>query len=467
MAAKRARVGVFGVGLAAYWPQFGGLEESIRGRLAEIERAIGAWAEVADGGLVDTATLGAEVGSRFAREDLDLVCCWPGTYATSTLALPVVQRSGAPVVILNLQSVPAIDYAGADTQEVIANVGVCGVPEMAGVLLRSGIPVSVVTGTLDPGDRAWGEIEAWCIAAKVARSIRGARFGLLGHTYPGMVDMGTDLGAIHGQLGAHVEVLEMNDLERRIEEGSEEAQRAVVDWAKETFTVTNDISREEWSMGARVALGIERLVEDFALDGLAYYYRGAPGSETERTAANMILGNTMITAKGIPAAGEGDLKTAVAMVIMQGLGCGGSFCEFLTMDLVDGFFIMGHDGPADITIAAGKPAIHELSVFHGKAGGGLAVQMGADPGPVTILGMTTGADGRLVLVAAEGENLPGDVPKIGNSLNRVRLGSDVPSFMSAWCAAAPTHHVAMGLGHQVNAIRKVATLLGLELRVVA
>ena len=110
---------------------------------------------------------------------------------------------------------------------------------------------------------------------------------------------------------------------------------------------------------------------------LAYYYRGAPNSEIEQISANMILGNTLLTAEGIPAAGEGDLKTAIAMKIMHELGYGGSFCEFAAMDLRENFFLFGHDGPAHTGISDGTVAIRELKVFHGKAGGGLSVEMRA------------------------------------------------------------------------------------------
>lgn len=465
-AATGARVGLFGIGLAAYWPQFPGLQESILKHLRSIVTTIEPWAEVIDGGLVDTAQAGSALGDRFAQEDLDLLFCFTGTYATSTQTLPVVQRAGVPVVILNLQPVPGMDYEAADTTACLAAAGVCPVPELAGVFMRAGINYGIVTGTVYDDERAWSEISGWCLAARAARSVRRARFGMLGHTYPGMIDMSTDLGVIHAQLGAHVEVLEMNDLEDRAAAATDEEIAAIIARAESTFDPQSDISQEAWHIGARVAVGLERLVSDFDLQGLAYYYRGSPGSETERIASNMILGNTLLTAEGVPAAGEGDLKTAIAMKIMHELGTGGSFCEFASMDFRENFFLLGHDGPAHLALSDGKVPIRELAVFHGKAGGGLSVEMRAQVGPVTILGLTQGVDGRLKLIAAEGENLPGPVPRVGNSLNRVRFGLDVPAFMDAWCALGPTHHVAMGLGHRLGDIRRVARLLRLDLETV-
>jgi len=282
-----------------------------------------------------------------------------------------------------------------------------------------------------------------------------------------MIDMSTDVGVVHAQLGAHVEILELNDLEDRADAASDDELAGIITRAGERFEAVGDISLEAWNIGARVTVGLESLIHDFALDGLAYYYRGSAGSGTERVASNMILGNTLLTSRGVPAAGEGDLKTAIAMKIMHELGTGGSFCEFASMDLRDNFFLIGHDGPAHIALSDGKVAIRELTVFHGKAGGGLAVEMRAVVGPVTILGLSQGVDGRLKLIVAEGENLPGPVPHVGNSLNRIRFGLDVPAFMDAWCALGPTHHIAMGLGHRLGDIRKVARLLNLELETVS
>ncbi|MGI8485498.1 MAG: L-arabinose isomerase family protein [Thermomicrobiales bacterium] len=461
-----ARVGVFGIGLAAYWPQFPGLKEAIDGHLRHVETQVGQWAEVIPAGLVDAAQRGAQVGDFFAQEGVDLLVCYAGTYATSTQVLPVVQRAKVPVVLLNMQPVAALDYATADTTEWLANCGSCPVPELAGVFTRARITFSVVTGVLYEDEHAWEEVRAWCLAAGVARTIRRARFGMLGHTYPGMIDMSTDVGLVHTQLGAHVEILEIDDLNDRVDSVTEvELDRAMEDTTA-TFSVSGDISPEGMNWGVRVAAALERLANDFQLDGLAYYYLGTGGDRIEQIASSMILGNTLLTARGVPAAGEGDLKTAIAMKIMHELGGGGSFSEFCAMDFREDFFLMGHDGPAHVAISDGPPLLKELKVFHGKSGGGLSVEMRAQTGPITVLGLTQTIDGRLKLIAAEGESLPGEVLHIGNSNHRLRFNLGLREFMSAWCALGPTHHVALGTGHRIAELRNVATILGLPFETV-
>jgi L-arabinose isomerase len=214
---------------------------------------------------------------------------------------------------------------------------------------------------------------------------------------------------------------------------------------------------------ARVAVGLDRLVADFALDGLTYYYRGLDGNEFERLGAGLILGNTLLTARGIPASGEGDLKTCLAMLMLDRFGAGGSFTEFYCMDFRENFLLMGHDGPGHIAISDTRPVLRGLGLYHGKRGSGVSVEFKVKAGPVTIVGLTQTADGTLKLVGAEGESLPGPILRIGNTNSRLRFGLPPAQFVNRWCMEGPTHHCALGIGHQLARIGKLALLLKIPL----
>src|SRR5579859_6573569 len=214
---RAARVGIFGIGLAAYWSQFDGLLERLHGYQAHVEQTLrDSGCEVISAGLVDTAPSARAAGDLFAQARVELVFCYVATYATSSQVLPAVQRHHATVVVLNLQPVAALDYEHVDTGEWLANCCACCVPEIACAFVRAGIPWNMISGTLFDDPRAWGEIRAWCAAAAVAREVRDARIGFLGHTYPGMLDMYTDFTMAHAQLGSHIELLEMDDLQQRV-----------------------------------------------------------------------------------------------------------------------------------------------------------------------------------------------------------------------------------------------------------
>jgi L-arabinose isomerase len=469
------RVAVFGIGLAAYWPQFEGLRERLEGYQSGIERRLEEMgADVVTAGLVDTPQAARAAGDALAGARPRLLLVYTATYATSSQVLPVVQAIGAPVVVLNLQPTRTLDYESMTTGEWLANCSACCVPEIAGALTRAGIPYRTVTGTLVDDDSAWVALAEWLDAAHAVNDLRTARIGFLGHTYPGMLDMYSDLTQVHAQTGAHVEVLEIDDLVARVEsadtaalERKEQEIRDVFDLADAgTDPIAAEITPEIFDWSARVAVGLDRLVEDFELDGLTYYYRGVGDNIAERVSSGLIVGNSLLTARGVPAAGEGDLKTNIAMLLLDRLGAGGSYTEFYGLDFDDGFILMGHDGPGHLAIADGRPVARALRLYHGKAGAGLSVEMKVRPGPVTILGLTQTADGRLKLLAAEGESIRGPTFRIGNTNSRIRFSREPAVFFDDWCATGPTHHVALGTGHQVGRLRKVADLLGLELIVV-
>jgi L-arabinose isomerase len=377
-------------------------------------------------------------------------------------------------VILNLQPSRTLDYEAMTTGEWLANCSACCVPELAGAFTRARVPYHTVTGTLLAGDPAWESLRGWIEAAAAARGARRARLGFLGHNYPGMLDMYSDFTQIQAQVGSHVEILEIDDLVARVE-GASAAEIALKgDEIRTAFElavpgvdpIAGEIEPERFEWSARVAVGLDRLVADFALDGLTYYYRGLADNVNERVGAGLIVGNSLLTARGIPTAGEADLKTNVAMLLLDRLGAGGSYTEFYGLDFDEGFVLMGHDGPGHVAIADGRPVLRALKLFHGKSGAGLSVEMKVRLGPVTILGLSQTADGRLKLLAAEGESIAGPTFRIGNTNSRIRFAKGPAAFMDAWCAEGPTHHVALGVGHRAADIRRVASLLGIELAVV-
>jgi L-arabinose isomerase len=457
-----AKVGVFGIGLEAYWAQFPGLKERLEGYQRHVEEQIGQRATVVSTGLVDTAPKAQAAGKKFAEERVDLIFCYVGTYATSSQVLPAVQEAKVPVVVLNLQPVASLDYENTDTGEWLANCSACCVPEISNAFERSGVQFNVVSGMLFDDETALGEIEEWCQAANAVRTLRASRFGFLGHTYPGMLDMYSDFTVHQAQLGLHIEVLEMDDLKDRVNAATDEEVTAKLEETRATFEVDDIANQEGLEWAARVAVGLDALVEDFDLDALAYYYRGTNESIYERLGAGLILGNSLLTARGIPASGEGDLKNAVAMKVMDSLGAGGSFTEFYAMDFNENFILMGHDGPGHVAISDRKPILRGLGLYHGKAGSGVSVEFSVKTGPITIFAVTQTRDGRLKTLAAEGESIPGPTLSIGNTNSRLRYALPPAAFMNAWCEQGPTHHCALGVGHTAGALRKICRLLDLE-----
>ncbi len=460
------RVGLVAGGLGAYWPQFPDLLPQLRRsaeRVAERMRALGA--DVVDAGFVSDAQEGAAAAETLRAAGCDLIVGFLTTYMTATMLVPVAQRSGAPVLLLNLQPTESMDHANFDTGQWLAYCGACPLPEMANAFLRCGIAFRSVSGYLED-ERAWTRIGRWVRAAGVRAALRRGRHGLMGHLYPGMLDVSTDLTLVTAGFGGHVEVLEFDDLRVRVDAVTPAEASLKRDEAADVFGIDESVDEADFSWAARVAAGLDRLVADFELDSLAYYHRGLSGEVHERLGAGMILGASLLTARGVPAAGEYELRTSLAMLIMDRLGAGGSFTELQALDFARGHVEMGHDGPAHLAISDTRPLLRGLGVYHGKRGYGVSVEFNVRHGPVTAFGLRQGRDGRFTFVCSEGEVVDGPHLRIGNTTSRVDFGRDPGEWTDAWSATGISHHWALGTGHRTADLRALADLSELDLIVV-
>jgi L-arabinose isomerase len=437
------RVGLFGIGLDAYWPQFTGLKERLEGYLAQTAAALDRdGVEIINVGLVDNPERAVVAGHELRRGDVDIICLHVTTYALSSTVLPVVRRAKVPVIVLNLQPGAAIDYATfnqmADrtkmTGEWLAYCAACPVPEIANVFKRAGIPFFQVTGMLANDPHVACELDEWIEAARVANVMEHNRLGLMGHYYNGMLDIYSDLTQHCAAFGGHMEIVEVDELSSLRREVTESEAGARVVEFRQTFDVTDGCSEEELVRAARTSVALDRLVEAHDLGSLAYYHMGTGSVENEDTISSIILGNSLLTARGVPVAGEYEVKNAQAMKIMESFGVGGSFTEYYAMDFDDDVVLMGHDGPGHIAIAEGRTKVRPLEVFHGKVGRGLSVEMSVKHGPVTLLSVVETPDRRLKLLVAEGESVPGPILEIGNTNSRYRFPCGARAFVEGWNA---------------------------------
>jgi L-arabinose isomerase len=457
--------------LDTYWPQFAGLKDRLEGYLGEVAAKLERpGVAIVNLGLVDSPEAAVEAGHRFRREDVDLIFLHVTTYALSSTVLPVVRRAKVPVIILNLAPEAAIDYATfnqmgdrtAMTGEWLAHCSACPVPEIANVFKRAKLPFAQVTGMLHDDPECWDEVDAWIDAARVAHVMAHNRLGLMGHYYNGMLDIYSDTTLQCVTFGGHLEILEVDELAAMRREVSAAEITARVAEFHAQFDVQADCPADELARAARTSVALDRLVAEHRLGSLAYYYMGTGNAENEDAISSIILGNSLLTARGVPVAGEYEVKNAQAMKIMDTFGAGGSFTEYYALDWRDDVVLMGHDGPGHLAIAQGKTKVRPLSVYHGKVGRGLSVEMSVKHGPVTLLSVVETADGRLMLLVAEGESVPGPVLEIGNTNSRYRFSIGARRFVNDWNAQGPAHHCAVGVGHLAGKIEKLGRLLGME-----
>jgi len=463
----RLRVGVFGIGLDTYWPQFSGLKERLEGYQSRITDEISGIGEIdlVDAGLVDNPERACGVGSLFRQQQVDIIFLYISTYALSSTVLPIAQEVRVPIIVLNVQPVPAIDYEafnalgdrGKMTGEWLAHCQACCVPEIASVFNRAGIRYHLVTGYLGE-KRTSQEIHAWVEAARVAKTMRGNRLGVMGHYYGGMLDVYTDVTAQIAAFGGHVDLIEIDELAAIREQVTEQEVAEKIQEFRATFDVSPECDPAETERAARTSVALDKLADKHRIGSLAYYYEGQPGNVHEDIVTSVIAGNTLLTGRNIPVSGECEIKNAQAMKIMDSFGAGGSFSELYAMDFKDDIVLLGHDGPAHFAIAEGPVGLVPLPVYHGKPGKGLSIQMSVKHGPVTLLSVCEGRDGVYMLVA-QAESVPGPVLHIGNTNSRYRFPIPARDFVESWSKHGPSHHCAIGIGHVADRIEKLGDLI--------
>jgi len=462
------KVGLFGIGLDTYWAQFGGLLDNLLNYQEQIKNRIaGFGVEVIDAGMVDNSEKAQQAGDFLKSNDVEIIFLYVSTYALSSTVLPIAAKLKVPVIILNLQPVARLDYdkfnqlgdRGKMTGVWLEHCQACSVPEIASVFNRSGIRYDFVTGYMQD-DEAWREIEAWAQAAHVVKAMRKNRLGILGNYYCGMLDVYTDLTKQSAVFGTHIEILEMCELKRHWDEASTAEIEAKVKEFQQTFNVIPECENYEVLRAAQTSVALDKLVAAHKLGSMAYYYEGQQGNDYENIATSVIAGNTLLTGRNIPVAGECEVKNAQAMKIMAEFGAGGSFSEFYLMDFEDDIVMLGHDGPAHFAIAEGEVRLVPLPIYHGKPGKGLSIQMTVKYGPVTLLSVVENKDGIFLLVA-EGESVPGPTLEIGNTNSRYRFSIGAKDFMNHWSKQGPAHHCAIGVGHIADKLEKLAYLLNI------
>jgi len=468
---RKPRVGIIGMGHFVYWPQFPGLLEELKEKQKRFEACFSDQVQTIDLGYADDFDTSVQALQRAKAEDLDALFIVMSTYITSQVLFPFAKYLNVPQILVAIQPLDHLDYAKTTTYMQLCNDDDCSLPEFAGVYERLGArkPFFLVAAASQE-ERIKTRVQELERAISALAAFKYAKFGYLGHTYDGMYDMNTDPTAFAAAFGSHVKMLEMCELADYVEGADSAEIEAKIHEIKENFIIaepsndplTDFVQDEDLIWSARCAVGLDKLVENNGLAALAYFYKGEHGNRYEQIASNLIIGNSLLTSKGIPLAGEADLKTAAAMLIMSHLGGGGSFAELHPFDVTDDMVLIGHDGPHHIGIAQDRPVLRKLKKFHGKPGAGISVEFKLKTGDITLLSCSIGRDG-FKLIGAKGESMPGAIPQTGNTNTRCRFSVRVEDFIAAWCSAGPTHHLALGVGDHMKELEIYARMAGITL----
>jgi L-arabinose isomerase len=429
---------------------------------AKLRRRLEEFGEVVAPELVDTAELAAAAGAFLRENPVDILLVFPLGYTTGMCVVPAIADLRVPIRLLNAHEDAAYDLKTADTTLYLHHEGICCIPEYAGALVSLGRSFRVRTGHFgDP--RLWEELRADCLGAAAARVFRGLSFGVIGSTYTHMVDMPFDEHRLLRATGRLLKRPEVEEIEEAFARVTPAQLEAMYGEFRRLYEVDETVTDEHLQLSASIAVAFDEVIRRHDLSAFGFYWWGEKEGVT-LLRSQAALAASRLAALGRPGVTEGDIKTAMAMKILNLLGGGGMFVEFFSMDFPENVVVMGHDGPSNVAVAEGRPRLQHLDVHHGKTGHGLGIDFAMRQGPVTLLNLTQFDAGETFkLICTEAEVVPGETLRIGNPNCRVRLTRPIHEFMDAWCQQGPCHHIALGVGRHAAELAAFAEAMGFRL----
>lgn len=439
------RIGLLPTGHKIYWEQYPSLREKGMKMYDKLVDKLSTFGTVVSPGLVDVYENAVEAAEMLAKSDIDILLIFPFGYTTGMMIVPAVKALDVPIRILNGHEDSSYDYKTADTELYLHHEGACCVPEYSGTLVSLGKKFKVITGHFGE-ERFWEEIRHDCLGAAAATAYSKCRFAVIGNTYTNMCDMPTDEHRVLKATGQLICRPEVEEVEEAYKEVTEEEIQEMYKEFHEFYEVDHTVKEEHMYESAKIAVAFDKIIKKYKIDAFGFYWWGVKPYMTELRAQSA-LAVSRLAALDIPGVTEGDIKTAMAMKILNLLGGGGMFLEFFSSDFDEDFIMVGHDGPSNVSVASGKPVLQNLTIHHGKTGEGLGIDFNMKEGPCTLLNLTQfGTDKTYKLIYTVGDVIGGDILNIGNPNCRVRVRRPIPEFFNAWCCEGPGHHTALGVG---------------------
>ena len=458
---KKARVGLLGLMLELYnrWPE---LKPMMAEFAEELVRTLSPFAEVDFPGVCDTREQVEQTIAGFEAEGKDLIMVVLLTYAPSHIALPALNRTRLPVLVFNTQQLYAVtkDTSSVDTNK---NHGMHGVQDLANVLLRAGREFHIITGYYKD-KRTLAEVKSWCDAARTVNFMRRMRIGLLGYSMEGMGDFGLDETAFLTQVGVEVHHIAMKAVAERAKAAPKDEIVRQMTEDRKSFQFQEDITDEEHEASARLEWALREMLSEGGMQGFAPHFLAVGEDGWLDTlpfmAASKLLG------EGYGFGGEGDVTSAAAVAMMNEVAGAANFAEMFSMDFAGNSVLMMHMGEGNWKMARKDEPIHLLRSSLGLVDirvNPLLLAFSLEPGDVTLVSLTTLANGRLKFVVTEGQVVDFPyVPDLGRPHYKFRPDGDLSDFLTRFSMEGGSHHQAMAYGRWTSTVERIAALLGIE-----
>jgi L-arabinose isomerase len=428
--------------------------------LANMLKTLG---EIVNPGFVEHESDAERAAQMFNTASVDLIVVVELAYQKGAVPAGMFLNTKAPILVWNTQHIRGLPE-DANFDVIMLNSGMCGLPELTNGLLRSGRNFRVITSHVaDPQGLA--QIGEYAIAAAVARRLRNARIGIIGHFYEGMTDLMVDQFSLRYSLGPSCWPIEPEKVAAATAAMQSEKVNSLIEEERRRFR--NELPPEIFERSVRLALALEQVVKESRIDALATFEQAWLADSRVGIVPNYGAGRLM--SLGVPSVPEGDVPTAVCMLILQELAGYSTIIENYVMNFDNETILFSHDGTGNPALASSsanvsiKPSIY----YRGIHGFGAAFEFNYAPGDVTILSLVPLRNGKWRFVVAEGESLPMKPRPLSAPQMTFRHSSgSIQEYCDRWCSAGASHHMALAYGRLAKKVSRVGELLGVEVVVV-
>ena len=348
-----------------------------------------------------------------------------------------------------------------DIMTLFRNSGIVATFEVFGLLRRMGIKLFQVTGSvLD--EKPVNAIRKIARAAMVRSRLRETRLGMLPYRNDQMIVTYVDEFELYAKIGPSVDYVSVLQLQKASEGIEPQAVEQLVAWVKGNCSIDTRVNGDDLRRSARVSLGMESIMEDRGIDGLAlsdlnpelHKVLGLrPCLYPESLArSNRVVGN------------EGDLGGTTAMVMLQRLtGLPVMFTEIFNYDRETNVVVAGHAGPANYLLADESCGItitpdYELMDATSELSG-VWMEFVGKPGRVTMVNCIGVPEGFQFTVLG-GESLGVNLRIEGYPHCAIRLDPGVEDFIRSNADHGVSHHWAVVHDDVQDEVEYLADMLG-------
>ena len=460
----KPKIGLFVTGLLEdEYNKTGHLRPKCAETTDDVANILKAYGEIVNPGFVEHEDDAERATQMFNTADVDLIVIVELAYQKGAVPALMFLNTKAPVLVWNTQQIRNLPE-DANFDVIMLNSGMCGLPELTNGLLRSGRNFTVITSHVaDPQGLA--QIGEYAVAAAVVRRLRNARIGIIGHSYEGMTDLMIDQFSLRYSLGPSCWPIESEKVAAAAEATPCEKVNRLIEAERGRFR--NELPPEMFERSVRLALALEQVVRDNRVDALATFEHAWLADSRVGIVTNYGAGRLM--SLGVPSVPEGDVPTAVCMLILQELAGYSTIMENYVMNFDNETILFSHDGTGNPALASSSAsvAIKPSIYYRGIHGFGAAYEFDYAPGDVTILSLIPLRNGKWRFIVAEGESLAMKPRPLSAPQMTFRHSSgSIQEYCDRWCSAGASHHMALAYGRLAKKVGRIGELLGIEVVVV-